>query len=63
VNSDDCDPQKQNQRISSLESEVKQLKDKVAELERITYRRFPAGVASPASCRLSALDRSVSPNY
>jgi hypothetical protein len=34
VNSDDCDPQKQNQRISSLESEVKQLKDKVAELER-----------------------------
>jgi hypothetical protein len=34
VNSDDCDPQKQNQRISSLESEVKQLKDKVAELEQ-----------------------------
>lgn len=34
VNTDDCDPQKQNQRISSLESEVKQLKDKVAELEQ-----------------------------
>ena len=34
VNSDDCDPQKQNQRINSLEIEVKQLKDKVAELEQ-----------------------------
>lgn len=34
VNSNDCDPQKQDQRISSLEAEVKQLKDKVAELER-----------------------------
>jgi hypothetical protein len=34
VNSDDCDPQKQNQRISSLEAEVKQLKGKVAELEQ-----------------------------
>jgi hypothetical protein len=34
VNGDDCDPQKQNQRISSLESEVKQLKDQVAELEQ-----------------------------
>lgn len=34
VNSDDCDPQKQDQRISCLESDVKQLKDKVAELEK-----------------------------
>jgi hypothetical protein len=34
LNSPDCDPQKQDQRISSLESEVKQLKDKVAELEQ-----------------------------
>jgi len=34
VSGDDCDPQKQNQRISSLESEVKQLKDKVTELEQ-----------------------------
>ena len=34
VSGDDCDPQKQNQRINSLEIEVKQLKDKVAELEQ-----------------------------
>jgi hypothetical protein len=34
VSGDDCDPQKQNQRINSLEVEVKQLKDKVAELEQ-----------------------------
>jgi hypothetical protein len=34
LNSSDCDPQKQDQRISSLESDVKQLKDKVAELEQ-----------------------------
>jgi hypothetical protein len=34
LNSSDCDPQKQDQRISSLEAEVKQLKDKVAELEQ-----------------------------
>jgi hypothetical protein len=34
MTSPECDPQKQDQRISSLEADVKQLKDKVAELER-----------------------------
>jgi hypothetical protein len=34
LNSSYCDPQKQDQRLSSLESEVKQLKDKVAKLEQ-----------------------------
>lgn len=34
VNSPECDPQKQDQRIAALEAEVKQLKTEIAELKQ-----------------------------
>lgn len=34
LNTSDCDPQKQNQKISALESEVKQLKSEVEDIKQ-----------------------------